>query len=314
MPSLGIRFVVISFGCSLIISLQPMKKILFLSIAICFFSVISFAQYIVKPAGTAKGDTSTLVASSKKSSDNSPSAPITGATKTVVQKSAIDEYQDEDELDEKELDELEASIAKAKATLGLKSGSTTTSSKSVPSRNKEPLSKVEEQKPIAPPTTTYDVPTLMPNGRAANESNKPKIEFRQTVLTQEEKNFYNEGGLKVNNEDEIERDSIYVSPTIPPSFTGGIEAMRTYFAQNLKIPEVLKGQEIKGRVFVRFIVRKDGRLDKVHLVKGPNDECNAEAIRVIKSMPVWTPAMDRGDAVSSYHVLPISFTTAPAKK
>jgi periplasmic protein TonB len=290
-----------------------MKKILFLSIFICFFSVLSFAQYIVKPAGTTKAD-STLAISSKKSSE-STSAPIAGAVKTVVTKSAIDEYQDEADLDEKELDELEASIAKAKATLGLKSVSTTTSSKSVPSKSKEPASRVEEQKPIAPPTTTYDIPSLMTNGRAVNESNKPKTEFKQTILTEEEKKFYNEGGLKVKaNDEDIERDSIYVSPTIPPSFAGGIEAMRTFFAQNLKVPEVLKGQEIKGRVFVRFVVRKDGHLDKVHLVKGPNDECNSEAIRVIKLMPAWTPAMDRGDTVSSYHVLPISFTTAPAPK
>ncbi len=307
MSFLGIKFVVILVSYFLIISLQPMKKILFLSIVICFFSVISFAQYIVKPAGTAKVDSSSVI--SPKKSSESTSAPMAGAVKTVVPKTNIEQYQDEDELDEKELDELEASIAKAKATLGLKTVSATTSSKSVPSKSKEPVSKVEEQKPIAPPTTTYDVPSLMTNGRA---SNKPKVEFKQMVLTEEEKKFYNEGGLKVvNNDEDIDRDSIYVSPTIPPSFTGGIDAMKTFFAQNLKVPEVLKGQEIKGRVFVRFVVRKDGRLDKVHLVKGPNDECNSEAIRVIKLMPAWTPAMDRGDAVSSYHVLPISFTTAP---
>jgi len=76
----------------------------------------------------------------------------------------------------------------------------------------------------------------------------------------------------------------------------------------------MKGQEIKGRVFIRFVVRKDGKIDKVHLVKGPNDDCNFEAIRVIKMMPAWQPASDKGDAVSAYHVLPISFATVPAVK
>jgi hypothetical protein len=61
-------------------------------------------------------------------------------------------------------------------------------------------------------------------------------------------------------------------------------------------------------------VRKNGKVDKVHLVKGPNDDCNSEAVRVIKMMPAWIPASDRGDAVSAYHVLPISFTTASGVK
>jgi TonB family protein len=303
-----------SLAMSLLLSLQPMKKLLFLSITICFFSVLSFAQYIVKPANSSTKADTTSIAPPKKTSET---LPMTGATtKTVVEKpttTPTTEEEDED-LDEKELNELEASLAKAKAALGLKNVSTTTSSKSVPSKNKEATHKVEESKTVlVAPTATYEAPTLMINGRAA--SDKPKTELRQVILTEEEKKFYNEGGLKVNLTDDIENDSIYVSPTIPPTFVGGVEAMRTFFAQNLKVPEVLKGQEIKGRVFVRFVVRKDGKVDKVHLVKGPNDDCNSEAIRVIKMMPAWTPASDRGDAVSAYHVLPISFATAaPTKK
>jgi hypothetical protein len=298
---------------SLLLSLQPMKKFLFLSIIICFFSALSFAQYIVKPANSSTKADTTSIASPKKPSET---LPMTGATtKTVAEKStATTTEEDDEDLDEKELNELEASLAKAKAALGLKNVSTTTSSKSVPSKNKEIAPKIEESKNVlTAPTTTYEAPTLMINGRAA--SNKPKAELRQVILTEEEKKMYNEGGLKVNLTDEIESDSIYVSPTIPPSFVGGVDAMKAFFTQNLKFPEVLKGQDIKGRVFIRFVVRKDGKIEKVHLVKGPNDECNFEAIRVIKMMPAWTPASDRGDAVSSYHVLPISFSTAaPIKK
>jgi TonB family protein len=290
-----------------------MKKLLFLSIIVCFFSVLSFAQYIVKPANSSTKEDTTSTASKKKTSET---LPMTGATtKTVAEKPTATPTTEEDDedLDEKELNDLEASIAKAKAALGLKNVSTTTSSKSVPSKNKEVAHKVEESKSaIAAPTTNYESPTLMINGRAT--SNKPKAEIRQVILTEEEKKMYNEGGLKVNLTDDIESDSIYVSPTIAPTFVGGVEAMKTFFTQNLKIPEVLKGQEIKGRVFVRFVVKKDGKIEKVHLVKGPNDDCNSEAIRVIKMMPAWIPASDRGDAVSAYHVLPISFATVPPAK
>jgi TonB family protein len=288
-----------------------MKKILFLSIFLCFFSLISFAQYIVKPTVSPSKTDTTAIASPKKTSETLP-IPVTN---TSTKKSVVEKYveNDENDFDEKELDELEASIAKAKATLGIKNVSTT-SSKSVPSKSKEIFSKVEENKAvIVAPTTTYEAPSLMINGRATSES-RPKADFKQTILTEEEKKFYNTGGLKVNEIDEVDRDSIYISPTIAPSFVGGIDAMKAFFAQNLKIPEVMKGQEIKGRVFIRFVVRKDGKVDKVHLVKGPNDECNFEAIRVIKMMPTWQPASDKGDAVSAYHVLPISFATSPPVK
>lgn len=293
-----------------------MKKILFLSTFLCFFGLISFAQYIVKPTvSSSKIDTSSVPVPKKIT--ETQSSPMTGATRSLLPEKSVTEQiiADEDEdFDEKELDELEASIAKAKAALGIKNVSTT-SSKSVPSKNRETTYKVEENKGIiAAPTTTYESPSLMINGRLATESSKPKAEFKQTILTEEEKKFYNTGGLKVNDIDEVDRDSIYISPTIAPSFVGGIDAMKAFFAQNLKIPEVMKGQEIKGRVFIRFVVRKDGRVDKVHLVKGPNDECNSEAIRVIKIMPTWLPASVKGDAVSAYHVLPISFTTAPPVK
>jgi TonB family protein len=289
-----------------------MKKILFLSIFLCFFGLISFAQYIVKPTVSPSKTDTTAVVSPKKTSETLP-VPVTNTKKSVAEKYVEDDENDENEFDEKELDELEASIAKAKATLGIKNVSTT-SSKSVPTKSKEVFSKAEENKTvIAAPTTTYEAPSLMINGRTTSES-RQKADFKQTILTEEEKKFYNNGGLKVNEVDEVDRDSIYISPTIAPSFVGGIDAMKAFFAQNLKIPEVMKGQEIKGRVFIRFVIRKDGKVDKVHLVKGPNDDCNFEAIRVIKMMPAWQPASDKGDAVSAYHVLPISFATAPPVK
>jgi hypothetical protein len=227
-----------------------MKKILFLSIFLCFFGLISFAQYIVKPTVSPSKTDTTAVVSPKKTSETLP-VPVTVTKKSVAEKYVEDDENDENEFDEKELDELEASIAKAKATLGIKNVSTT-SSKSIPSKSKEVFSKVEENKAVvAAPTTTYEAPSLMINGRTTSES-RPKADYKQTILTEEEKKFYNNGGLKVNDIDEVDRDSIYISPTIAPSFVGGIDAMKAFFAQNLKIPEVMKGQEIKGRVFIRF--------------------------------------------------------------
>ena len=280
-----------------------MKKILILSVLLSVFGILSFAQPAQKSTTASSKTDSAAVVSSKKPSENQ-SLPMTGATKSIPSTT------EEEDFDEKELDELEASIAKAKAALGLKSISTTTSSKSVPSRSreiavkeKEITAKVEESRANVP-TSTYEAPSLTIGGRSTG---KAKTDFKQAVLSEEEKKMYNIGGIQVNSLDDIESDSIYVSPTVPPSFAGGVESMKIFFAQNLKLPPTVKPEELKGRVFVRFVVRKDGKLDKVHLVKGPHDDCNAEAIRVIKMMPAWIPASDRGDAVSAYHILPISF-------
>jgi len=283
-----------------------MKKLSILSILLSVFGVLSFAQPAQKTVSASSKVDSSAVIASKKTSENQ-NLPMAGTAKPVATKSAS-ETQEEDDFDEKEIDELEMSIAKAKAALGLKNVSTTTSSKSVPSRSKDTtkekeVAKVEESKSTAP-ASNYEAPSLTIGGRSAGKAN---TDFKQAVLSDDEKKLYKIGGIQVNNTDDIETDSIYVSPTVPPSFSGGVEAMKSFFAQNLKLPETVKPEDIKGRVFVRFVVRKDGKLDKVHLVKGPNDDCNAEAIRVIKLMPAWIPASDRGDTVSAYHILPISF-------
>ena len=284
-----------------------MKKLLILGILLSVFGVLSYAQTAQKSSGVSSKTDSSAVVANKKNSENQ-TLPMTGATKAVPEKSgAVSAGNEEDDFDEKEIDELEASIAKAKTALGLKNISTTTSSKSVPSRNKEVYSKeiitkVEESRALAP-TTTYEAPSLTINGRSTGKTR----EFKTTVLSEEEKQLYRIGGIQVNNIDNVETDSIYVNPPIAPSFVGGLEAMQSFFAQNLKLLETVKPEEIKGRVFVRFVVRKDGKLDKIHLVKGPQDDYNAEAIRVIKMMPAWNPASDKGNPVSAYHVLPISF-------
>jgi periplasmic protein TonB len=111
--------------------------------------------------------------------------------------------------------------------------------------------------------------------------------------------------LTINNDD-AEADSVYSIPQVSPIFPGGQNAMRSFFAKNIITPES-DGKSVKGKVFVRFVVKKNGELSKIYLVKGLNDACNKEAIRVIKKMPSWIPATQEGDAVSSWHTLPIYF-------
>ena len=89
--------------------------------------------------------------------------------------------------------------------------------------------------------------------------------------------------LTINNDD-IEADSVYAIPQVSPMFPGGQNALRSFFAKNIMTPES-DGKSVKGKVFVRFMVKKNGDLAKVYLVKGLNEACNREAIRIVKKMP-----------------------------
>ena len=111
--------------------------------------------------------------------------------------------------------------------------------------------------------------------------------------------------LSINNDD-VETDSVYSIPQVSPLFPGGQNAMRSFFAKNIIVPES-NGKGTKGKVFVRFMVRKNGELSRIYLVKGLTESCNKEAIRVIKKMPMWIPAIHEGKEVNSWHTLPIYF-------
>ena len=107
-------------------------------------------------------------------------------------------------------------------------------------------------------------------------------------------------------DENVEPDTIYAVPQTPAIFTGGQNAMKQFFSKNVLMPEG-NGTLVKGKVFVRFMVKKSGELSRIYLVKGLTEVCNKEALRVIKKMPVWIPAMQDGENVNSWHTLPIYF-------
>ena len=92
-----------------------------------------------------------------------------------------------------------------------------------------------------------------------------------------------------------------------PSFPGGIEALMQYLAKNMRYPVEAQKNKVQGRVVVGFIVSKDGDIKKAHILRGVDPELDAEAIRVIESMPRWMPGMQRGKAVAVSYTLPVMF-------
>jgi len=83
--------------------------------------------------------------------------------------------------------------------------------------------------------------------------------------------------------------------------------MMEFVASNVHYPEEAKEKGIEGRVFVNFVVEKDGSVNEVKVRKGIGKLCDEEAVRVVKAMPKWTPGMQDGKPVRVHYNLPFFF-------
>jgi len=92
-----------------------------------------------------------------------------------------------------------------------------------------------------------------------------------------------------------------------PSFPGGNEEMMRFFAENIKYPEIAKRAGVEGKVFLSFVVTKQGVIRDPQLAKGIGAGCDEEALRVIRMMPNWKPGKQNGNAVSVRVAIPIVF-------
>ena len=92
-----------------------------------------------------------------------------------------------------------------------------------------------------------------------------------------------------------------------PEYPGGTTAMFDFIQTNLKYPESAIESNKEGRVFIGFVVEKDGSISNVNVLRGVCEELDAEAVKVVKAMPKWTPGMNNGKAVRVQYTLPIVF-------
>ncbi len=102
-------------------------------------------------------------------------------------------------------------------------------------------------------------------------------------------------------------DIIHISVPQPPTFPGGEAELYRYITDNLKYPVVDQENGTQGRVTLRFVVSKTGKIDKVQIIKGLSVTCDREAVRVVESMPNWIPGKNNGIPVNVYFTLPIVF-------
>jgi len=102
-------------------------------------------------------------------------------------------------------------------------------------------------------------------------------------------------------------DMVFDVVEVMPQYPGGPIAMLKYLMENIKYPEQAMKEGIQGRVTVRFIVEKDGSISDVKPVLSVHPLLNKEAVRVVKSMPKWSPGKHNGKPVRVRFNLPVMF-------
>lgn len=93
-----------------------------------------------------------------------------------------------------------------------------------------------------------------------------------------------------------------------PEFPGGDLGLMNYIRKNVKYPPIAKEYNITGKVYVSFIVDKTGSVTNVKIVRGVDKNLDAEALRVVKSLPKYKPGKQRGKPVRVMFTIPINFT------
>ncbi len=130
--------------------------------------------------------------------------------------------------------------------------------------------------------------------------------------------------IEINTEDDKDKAVVISAPVAPrvieeednvvfqvvetmPSFPGGDMAMMKFMSENIKYPVIAQENGIQGRVICQFVVNKDGSIVDVEVVRSVDPSLDKEAIRMIKSMPNWSPGKQRGKSVRVKYTLPVNF-------
>ncbi len=155
-------------------------------------------------------------------------------------------------------------------------------------------SNVKDISSVSQTTTSVEVDELLIMSDA---------EFVEETVNSIEEISFNE----VIPEEESEECLAFVTVEEKPLFPGGDSALLNFILNNTVYPDVAKENGIQGKVFVKFIIDKNGDVTNVTIARGVDPVLDKEAIRVIKSLPKWIPGKQRGYPVNVSYIIPINF-------
>ncbi len=153
----------------------------------------------------------------------------------------------------------------------------------------KPEEEMKTQEDLQKTKTTIGAFNVVGNDEVGGEVLKAKEEIAQPEPPKEEEN------------------KIFDVVEEQPSFPGGAGALMQWLRDNIKYPVIAAENGIEGRVIVQFVVSKTGSISDVRVARSVDPSLDKEAVRVVSSMPNWTPGKQNGSAVNVRYTLPVTF-------
>jgi len=168
-----------------------------------------------------------------------------------------------------------------------------------------PITRQENQPPPPPP----------PPPEPPKPEPSPEIEIVEDDVETEDVDLNSEADEETvveiqefeEEEEVVEEEEIFFVVEDPPMYPGGPIELAKYIQQNVVYPEEARENEIQGRVFVQFVVDKKGKVTQPKVVRSVHPLLDNAALKVVKSLPDWTPGKQRGKQVSVSFTVPINF-------
>ncbi len=113
--------------------------------------------------------------------------------------------------------------------------------------------------------------------------------------------------IETAEEEEADEAEVFFIVEDMPEFPGGDLALRKYIANAIKYPVIAQENGIQGKVYVTFVVGKDGKVANARIARGVDPSLDKEALRVVNSLPTWKPGKQRGKPVNVSYTVPINF-------
>jgi protein TonB len=116
------------------------------------------------------------------------------------------------------------------------------------------------------------------------------------------------GNADVKNVTEAVDNTVFSAVEINPEYPGGEAAFGKFLQKNIKYPSMAKENNIQGKVYITFVVERDGGLTDIKIVRDPGSGLGEEAVRVLKISPHWKPGIQNGKPVRVQYTVPVNFS------
>jgi len=163
-----------------------------------------------------------------------------------------------------------------------------------------PVTKPEESKPAPPPVSINEIVVDLFEGQEEANFDDFTDEISQGQAI-------NIDPVLFSHSPETDEVPLVGFAEQMPEFPGGMPALISFLAKNIKYPALAQEIGAQGKVFVRFIVNIDGTIADAVVVRSADQALDQEALRVVRSMPKWRPGLQNGKPVRVIYTVPISF-------